>query len=112
VLKVVELDGEKLIQLRNPWGKTEWNGKWSDNDPVWSSSPELTVTASLSLSPSCSHFHLPTSPLTSRRVPQARLNYKPDNDGLFWMGLQDFVTHFNRLYVCRYVSAPQQRERR
>lgn len=67
---------------------------------------------SLSLSLSCSHFHLPTSPLTSRRVPQARLNYKPDNDGLFWMGLQDFVTHFNRLYVCRYVSAPQQRERR
>jgi hypothetical protein len=77
VLKVVELDGEKLIQLRNPWGKTEWNGKWSDNDPVWSS-PELT----------------------------ARLNYKPDNDGLFWMGLQDFVTHFNRLYVCRlYLDA-------
>jgi hypothetical protein len=41
---------------------------------------------------------------------QARLNYKPDNDGLFWMGLQDFVTHFNRLYVCRYICASSRRE--
>jgi hypothetical protein len=37
VLRVAEVDGERLVQLRNPWGKTEWNGKWSDQDPVWQS---------------------------------------------------------------------------
>jgi hypothetical protein len=25
----------KLIQLRNPWGKGEFKGKWSDYDPNW-----------------------------------------------------------------------------
>lgn len=26
---------EKLIKLRNPWGKGEWKGKWSDHDKNW-----------------------------------------------------------------------------
>lgn len=25
----------RLVQLRNPWGKGEYTGKWSDTDPVW-----------------------------------------------------------------------------
>ncbi len=26
---------ERIIQLRNPWGKGEFTGKWSDLDPNW-----------------------------------------------------------------------------
>lgn len=27
--------GERIIKLRNPWGKGEWKGEWSDNDKRW-----------------------------------------------------------------------------
>ena len=26
---------EKLVKLRNPWGKGEWNGDWSDSCYKW-----------------------------------------------------------------------------
>ena len=26
----------KVVQLRNPWGKGEFKGRWSDLDPIWS----------------------------------------------------------------------------
>ena len=26
---------DRVIKLRNPWGKGEWKGKWSDNDKRW-----------------------------------------------------------------------------
>ena len=33
-----KLSGEniRLVQIRNPWGCTEWTGEWGDNDPRWS----------------------------------------------------------------------------
>ena len=34
ILDLQDVDGHKLMKLRNPHGKTgaEWNGEWSDTD--------------------------------------------------------------------------------
>uniref|UniRef100_A0A803JV56 Calpain-2 catalytic subunit n=1 Tax=Xenopus tropicalis TaxID=8364 RepID=A0A803JV56_XENTR len=61
-----------LLRLRNPWGKVEWNGRWSDNSPLWSQ-----VTFEL------------------REKMQVR-----GEDGEFWMQMEDFLRFFDILEVC------------
>ena len=63
----------RLIQLRNPWGKDEWNGDWSDVSPLWSHSE------------------------------RARLEIweHESNDGIFWMSFDDFIDEFNELHICK-----------
>ncbi|XP_017819929.3 calpain-14 [Callithrix jacchus] len=64
---------EYLVKLRNPWGKVEWKGDWSDSSSKW----EL-------LSPK-----------------EKILLLRKDNDGEFWMTLQDFKAHFVLLVICK-----------
>ena len=34
LLQVREVDGHKLVQVRNPWAnEVEWNGPWADSSP-------------------------------------------------------------------------------
>lgn len=35
IMDAKEVGGHRLLKLRNPWGKKEWTGKWSDGDAVW-----------------------------------------------------------------------------
>jgi calpain-15 len=35
ILAVVEVDGHRLIKLRNPHGRNEWKGDWSDGSKKW-----------------------------------------------------------------------------
>ena len=63
VLDVHEADGEKLVQIRNPWGSSEWSGKWSDGDAeTWDAHPELKEKL-----------------------------HTDDEDGAFWMSWADFA---------------------
>lgn len=63
---VAEAGGQRLLQLRNPWGQHEWNGAWSDASPEWAQHPGVADAVGFSQEP----------------------------DGLFWMALQDFVRVF------------------
>lgn len=75
ILRLAEVDGNKLIQIRNPWGRGEWKGDWSDKSSKW----------------------------TTRNRNQ--LNWHDDKDeGIFWMDLNDYVTEFDSIYVCRDFS--------
>jgi len=62
------------LRLRNPWGKGEWNGPWSDNAKEWT--PSLLK-----------HF-----------------NYEFANDGTFFMCFSDFIKYYSRIYVLRMLS--------
>ena len=35
ILRVKECRGKRFIILRNPWGKCEWTGRWSDGSKEW-----------------------------------------------------------------------------
>jgi len=58
--------------MRNPWGSMEWIGEWGDDCENWTS--EI----------------------------KQKLNYDPKYyDGTFWISLQNFYKHFNRLCCCK-----------
>jgi len=71
VLRVAEVAGERLVEIRNPWGVIEWNGDWSDHSDKWT--PELSKT----------------------------LGHKKDDDGRFWMSYKDFLKVFTVIDSCR-----------
>ncbi|XP_077630348.1 calpain-14 isoform X1 [Crocuta crocuta] len=68
-----KLGPEYLVKLRNPWGKVEWKGDWSDSSSTW----EL-------LSPK-----------------EKILLLRKSDDGEFWMTLKDFKIHFMLLVICK-----------
>ncbi|KAL4965201.1 calpain-like protein [Aspergillus stella-maris] len=69
IMDVKEIDGVRLVKLRNPWGKKEWSGAWSDGSEQW--------TAEW----------------------MEKLNHKFGNDGFFWISYEDLLKkyqHFDR----------------
>ncbi|GFS18077.1 calpain-9 [Elysia marginata] len=62
-----------LVRLRNPWGRREWNGSWSDN------SPEIRSL--------------------SRELKES-LDFHSLEDGEFWMNYDDFVFNIDELQMC------------
>lgn len=63
-------NGIRLCNLRNPWGKLEWKGSWSDNDTRWT--PEL----------------------------KKHVGFTKENDGKFFMSFDDFRNNFGRVDIC------------
>jgi hypothetical protein len=72
VLRAIELEGIRLVQIRNPWGQHEWTGRWSDNSPEWKKYKDF----------------------------KKKLNQKAEEDGSFWMCYEDFLSNWQSLSVC------------
>lgn len=65
VLDARDLDGFRLLKLRNPWGKVEWTGAWSDGSKEW------TLEW------------------------MKKLDHKFGDDGVFWISYEDLLKKYS-----------------
>ncbi|KAL2753037.1 hypothetical protein ACRALDRAFT_2112723 [Sodiomyces alcalophilus JCM 7366] len=74
--------GERLLKLRNPWGKVRkgiWEGAWSDGSKEWT--PDA----------------------------QSELNHHFGNDSSFWISYEDFLNKFQHIDRTRLFRDPDWR---
>ena len=74
VLACLEVMGQRLIQLRNPWGRFEWSGEWSKGCDLWEKNPRVKEACNAA-SPEC-------------------------GKGTFWMPFSKFGEIFDMFDVC------------
>ncbi|KAF7976604.1 hypothetical protein HWV62_6102 [Athelia sp. TMB] len=67
VIKAVEYRGKRFLKIRNPWGESEWKGRWSDGSEEWNGEWLEALKA---------------------------LDHKFGDDGVFVMEYSDFLHHW------------------
>ncbi len=86
ILDACDVDGNKLIQLRNPWGNSkEWKGAWGDSSPQWTERATMIIYRRMML----------------RGLEKHNVGL---DDGIFWMTLEDFVMNFRTIFVCKVFN--------
>lgn len=73
IMDIRDIKALKLIRIRNPWGEGEWKGTFGDEDEEWD----------------------------KHRGLKDELNYEFGKDGTWWMAFEDWVKHYNRLFIGR-----------
>ncbi|KAH9885671.1 hypothetical protein F4778DRAFT_787068 [Xylariomycetidae sp. FL2044] len=74
VMRAVEIDNLRLVLLKNPWGKHEWNGPWSDGSKEWTAE-WLT-----------------------------KLDHRFGNDGSFWISYDDLLRKYSEFERTRIFT--------
>lgn len=75
IYEIKEVDGHKLLKLRNPPGDhEEWKGDWSDKSTLW-----------------------------TRRL-KYKLGHTDADDNTFFMSFDDFCNVFRELYICKWYN--------
>ena len=97
VLDVRDLQGIKLVRLRNPWGHFSWKGSWSDKSDIWT--PELREQL-LRKFTYC-HTHSKPNRTNSDSSGHMSVLAHGDDDGVFWIAFEDMLRYFDCIDVCK-----------
>ncbi|KAI0232318.1 Calpain-1 catalytic subunit [Lamellibrachia satsuma] len=68
----------KLLRLRNPWGRKEWTGAWSDGSDEWKN-------------------------VSSED--KEKIGLTTEDDGEYWISYEDFLTNFHALDIVHLSAA-------
>ena len=74
IVSVHEVEGHRLLRLRNPWGQGEWKGDFGGSSPLWTESLKKAV------------------------------QYEDANNGMFYMTVGDFRSCYSSYSIHRYYS--------
>ncbi|XP_023168989.2 calpain-D isoform X2 [Drosophila hydei] len=74
VLDVKDIQGHRLLKLRNPWGHYSWRGDWSDDSGLW------------------------TDDLRDALMPHGA------SEGVFWISFEDVLNYFDCIDICKVRS--------
>lgn len=74
ILRALEYKDEKLVLVKNPWGRTEWKGPWSDGSREWNSESIKD------------------------------LEHTFGDDGIFWIRYSDLLKRYNQFYRTRLFT--------
>jgi len=72
IISVHNVQGKRILKIRNPWGYFEWKGAWSDNSPLWTDSIKQEV------------------------------GFVTSDDGIFFMDISDFKKNFEHYVIACY----------
>ncbi len=78
VMEAREIQGNRLLKVRNPWGEGEWRGAWSDGSEQWT--PEWMEL----------------------------LNHRFGDDGQFWISYEDLLREYSSFDRTRLFGADWQ----
>jgi calpain-15 len=67
-----EHNGIRLLNIRNPWGKFEWGGAWSDDSEEWTKEMIEVFKPSFDI-----------------------------KDGRFWISFEDFFKNYRKITICK-----------
>lgn len=81
ILRVVEIEENKIMNLRNPWGTIEWDGDWSPNSKKW-----------------------------SKEIKEFLKIEEEEATDNFWISFQDFVKNFEILHVGKISNWAESRQ--
>ncbi|KAL5012395.1 hypothetical protein ScPMuIL_010946 [Solemya velum] len=74
ILDVKDIEGNRLLRLRNPWGRFSWTGDWSDKSEKWK---------------------------TISSASRNELMLHGDTSGIFWISLEDLLKYFDSIDLCK-----------